>query len=147
MPTHAMNFLSRQGLFANANARIPDAPFNVLESESNKFKQKKDINQAILYAQKASIQYGLEGLMLYFPLALKWLEDETKNGEIIEQPLVKTIALIMFAERNCAQNKSEENQFAILDNHKKQLLSMSDNSSDIEDEAGRLAFAFSGWNR
>ena len=85
--------------------------------------------------------------MLYFPLALKRLKHEIENDEMIEQLLVKTIALIIFAEKNCVQNKSEDEQVAILEKHKKQLLSMSNNSSDIEEEAGRLAFAFSGWNR
>lgn len=93
-----LQFLTHPLFFAHANKKIQDNNYAILKKNYDNYMQNKDYDNASLYAQKISIQYGAEGLLLYVHAQLKIIEIEKNNGEYIAQLVIKTLSFLLFAQ-------------------------------------------------
>lgn len=95
-----LGFLSKHGMFRDADLRIPDDSFDNLLASYQISIINSDLQKAKLFSQKLSILYGFKGLYLYLPVQLSLIEKDQENQEIIDQALIKTLSLIFFIEKS-----------------------------------------------
>lgn len=96
----SLPFLKMPGLFFAANRQIPDLPMDDLNEMFNDAMKKSDLNLANRIAEKISILYGINGLMLYFNASYLLAQENVKSHEIIDQDVIKILSLIFFVEKN-----------------------------------------------
>lgn len=135
----AMPFLTVPGAFYAANQTIKDQEFVSLKRSCEEKKSEGALGEAILYAQKASILYGISGLMLYFPLRYESLIQEQKKGELIDQDLVQVLGLILFAKEWCkSQADTEREHGDILEQWERRFLTLTTSEDLILSESTYL---------
>lgn len=116
MGEEIMPFLTVPGAFYAADQSIHDQEFVLLKRGCEEKESEGALGEALLYAQKASILYGIPGLMLYFPLRYESLVQEQKEGELIDQALVQVLGLILFAQKWLKnQTSTEPDQGEVLE--------------------------------
>ncbi len=94
-----LKFLSELGLFHNADSLVEHkADLEDYKKLITECINDDDYDKAILYAQKASILFGINGLHEYFNTMLLHCEVESKQGEIIDQLLIQLLSYILFAK-------------------------------------------------
>lgn len=96
----SLDFLSKIGLFQNANRQIKDASFEVLNAVFQSKLKTNDLEHASLIAKKTCILYGLKGLYLYVPVELLKIKRDKDQGEMIDQALMQLLSLILYIEHN-----------------------------------------------
>lgn len=117
MPSY--DFLKQIGLFFEAKD-LESLTLAEFEKKCDELEQKGDLAKAVLYAQKASINHGLNGLMLFFDKKTKWIIKEHQAYELVQQDIQKTLSLILFAEKT-NPNESIKQQ---LKQYKENLISI-----------------------
>lgn len=134
----SLEFLSKVGMFYNANRLVKAASFEELHASYLDKLNTENFEQASLIAKKASILYGLKGLYLFVPVELKKIEIDKEDGEIIDQALMRLLSLILFIEHNATSTQDQD----WIKSQKSLCLLMCDSEkkrSDIEIEAEMLS--------
>lgn len=92
-------FLGQLGLFHHAEHEVHETQFDELAHRYHLFFQNQDWINARLFAEKMSICYGVQGLIRYFDVQTRLLAQLKKEGELIDQDLIKTLSLICYLEK------------------------------------------------
>ncbi|MFJ1270152.1 hypothetical protein ACD661_16470 [Legionella lytica] len=89
-PTYILSF----GMSA---LQINETNFNRLSQNSQRALDDADESTALSQAGKAAIEYGIAGLILYIDIHTQILENNFRQGELVELEVIKLLAYIKFS--------------------------------------------------
>lgn len=125
-------FLSKLGLFTQADRTISD---NLTIEETQEKCASLPSKQAILYAEKAAIIFGIPGLKLYFPLIIQELTTDKHSSELIEIQLIKVLSIMKKIEIMIPKDEIQ-----IFSEYKKSIYALiGNNLKVIEEESSHMA--------
>jgi hypothetical protein len=141
----SMKFLANVGLFYHANKNISENNLEALSRLIQQSMESNDLETALAAAQKASIEHGLDGLCLYFPIKIKAIQKDIAEGELPDQEIIKTISLIKYAlndvlPASTIPTEQQSSIYSALKAQKNMLLALvkQENSPVVESESDGL---------
>jgi hypothetical protein len=94
---YSYNNLMYRGQIGFSAKPFEGQSYKKLVDKAEKALSQKQYDNAITNAKIAAIHYGVAGLLLYVNVMTQYLQEQSKQGELVEVPVANMLAFLDFA--------------------------------------------------